>query len=61
MLDAGTTTVVDHAHLNYSPDHCMSTYHIENPVLISLKLRLLSLLQSLQESDLSSVTVLPQS
>lgn len=21
MLDAGTTTVVDHAHMNYSPDH----------------------------------------
>ena len=21
MLDAGTTTVVDHAHMNYSPEH----------------------------------------
>ena len=21
-LDAGTTTIVDHAHVNYSPEHC---------------------------------------
>jgi cytosine/adenosine deaminase-related metal-dependent hydrolase len=31
-LDAGTTTVVDHAHVNYSPEHCkspaMSSHHI---------------------------------
>ena len=23
-LDAGTTTVVDHAHMNYSPEHSIS-------------------------------------
>jgi hypothetical protein len=29
-LDVGTTTVVDHAHLNYSPDHSKPTFHQSN-------------------------------
>ena len=29
-IDSGTTTVVDHAHLNYSPDHCMC-YSFSSP------------------------------
>ena len=30
-IDAGTTTVVDHSHLNYSPDHRKGFQHYHVP------------------------------
>jgi hypothetical protein len=63
-LDVGTTTVVDHAHLNYSPEHSKQiTFLLEEVEPVSQPFKQTRQLQPQYHlaSDLSSVTAPPVS